>query len=385
MLNPSDYIPPQNIWNGISRYVQEHMEQYRDILPASFTDDDLLKALKKSAGKCLPPREYDTFRKAVTSLRKGTAAALKHENLYRLCFALHLESDIQAQDLFLNYLHFNELSARSLDEFIIISCLKLQLGWEETCEIRRKYHAQIEAQPASPSDLCEGQTAETYYQAIDDEIQTVDDLFHFLDAPENLAFFAKTRNTQYLALFDDVKIDVLYNGHSEQIIRLVTNYGSLEKEPILEYYHSLFGLQAPGDNQQLSDKEISSLSLIFENIFMNYDNFLLLVQRKRPVDISSGTFMLSLLKKLLADTSEEDDDFYMNFLDEDEFIESCNDILIYFGFPTLNPECDSFDRLLLDVYRETLHEHPDISNPDFQKIYIISLRNYLRRIANLGS
>lgn len=381
MLNLSDYTLPQNIWNGISRYVRDHFDKYQDNLSVSFTDDDLLKTLIKSASKRLLPKEYDTFRKAVTSLKKGTAATLKHENLYRLCFVLNLDSDIQAQDLFLNYLHFNELSARSLDEFIIIASLKLQLNWEETCNIRRKYHEQIQAQPNSPSVLCEGQTAETYQQIINDKIQTVDDLYGFLDVPENINFFAKTRNTQYLALFDDVKLEVLYNGDFEQIIRLVTNYGNLEKEPILEYYRSLFGLQFSED-KQLTQKEISSLSSIFENVFMNYDNFLLLVQRKRPVDISSGTFMLSLLKKLLTDASEEDNDFYMNFLDEDEFIEVCDDILIYFGFPTLNPECDSFDRLILDVYRETLEKHPDISNSEFQRVYLLSLRNYLRLIAN---
>lgn len=383
MLNLSNYTSPQNIWNGISHYVRDHFDKYQGNLPSSFTDDDLLKALKISASKHLPPKEYDTFRKAVTSLRKGTAATLKNENLYRLCFVLDLESDEQAQELFQHYLHHNELSARSLDEFIIISSLKLRLSWEETCEIRQKYNKQIREQSASPSVLCEGQTAETYQKIINDKIQTVDELYSFLDAPENINFFAKTRNTQYLALFDDVKLEVLYNGDYGQIIRLLTNYGDFQKESILEYYRSLFGLLFSDDNQRLTDKEISSLSSIFENVFMHYDNFLLLVQRKRPVDISSGTFMLSLLQKLLTEDSEEDDDFYVNFLDEDDFIGICNDILIYFGFPTLNPECDSFDRLLLDVYRETLHEHPDIPNSDFQTEYLSSLRNYLRLIANL--
>ena len=383
MLNLSDYTSPQNIWHGISLYVQNHFDKYQDHLPASFMDDDLLKALKISAGKHLPPKEYDTFRKAVTSLRKGTTATLKNENLYRLCFVLELKSDIQAQEFFLQYLHRNELSARSLDEFIIISSLKLQLSWKDTCEIRQKYNKQTREQPTSPAVRCEGQTAETYQKIINDEIQTVDRLYSFLDAPENMNFFAKTRNTQYLALFDDVKLEVLYNGDYGQSIRLVTYYGDIQKESILEYYHSLFGLLFSDDNQRLTDKEISSLSCIFENVFMNYDSFLLLVQRKRPIDISSGTFMLNLLKKLLTEDSEEDDDFYINFLDEDEFIGICNDILIYFGFPTLNPECDSFDRLLLDVYRETLNNHPDISNPDFQMEYLSSLRSYLRLIANL--
>ncbi len=382
MLNPSDYTSPQNIWNGISHYAQDHFDKYQDHLPASFTDDDLLKALKKSADKRLLPKEYDTFRKAVTALRNGTAATLKHENLYRLCFVLNLDSDSEAQSLFSYYLHCNELSARSLDEFIILSSLKLQLSWEETCKIRGKYHEQIQEQPISPSNLCEGQTAKIYQQIIHDKIQTINDLWDFLNAPENMNFFATTRNTQYLALFDDVELEILYNGNCEQIIRLVTNYGNLEKEPILEYYHSLFGLQW-GDNDRLTDKEISSLSSIFENVFMNYNNFLLLVQRKRLTDISSGTFMLSLLKKLLTEDSEKDNDFYMNFLEEDEFIEICDDIRIAFGFPTLNPECDNFDRLLLDVYQETLKEHSDLSNCDFQNVYIHSLRNYLRLIANL--
>lgn len=383
MLNLSDYTASQNIWNGISRYVRDHFDKYQDNLTPSFSEDDLLRALKKSAGKRLLPKEYDTFRKAVTSLKKGTAATLKHENLYRLCFVLNLESDIQAQDIFMNYLHINELSARSLDEFIIISCLKLQLSWEETCTFRKKYHEQINAQPNSPCGLFDEQTVKTYYQIINEKILTVRDLRNFLNEPQNMDLFARTRNTQYLGLFDDVKLEVLSRGDSEQIIRLVTNYGDFEKEPILEYYQSLFGMQFPEDNSQLTEKEISSLSSIFENVFMNYDNFLLLVQRKRPVEISSGTFMLSLLKKLLTESSEKENDFYMNFLDENEFVEICNDILIYFGFPTLNPECDSFDRLLLDVYRETLDEHPGISNPEFQKVYFLSLRNYLRMIANL--
>lgn len=382
MLNISDYCTPPNQWRGIGRYVQDHIEMYSHALTIPFTDEELLKLIKKNAKTALPPKEYDSFRKAVTALKKGTAHSLKKENLYRLCFVLGLESDTQAQNLFLNYLHQNELSARSLDEFILIAALKLSLSWEDACAVRQDYNAQIAAQPVSPDTLREGGTAEVYYSALHQQIQTREDLVNFLDNPENLRFFSKTRNTQYLALFDDVELELLYNDEAEQVVRLITDYGSSERETIQEYYYSLFGLQDEASEDSLTEREIASLCGKFEHVFMTYDNFCLLVQRKRPVDISSGTFMLNLLKNLLTEETDLENDFYINFLDPDEFVAICNDILIYFGFPALDPICDNFDRLLLDVYMETLDENPAAANPFFQKLYIQNLRKYLRLIAN---
>ena len=382
MLNILDYCTSGTIWSGIISYVQNHMKKYQHILTDSFTDDDLLNMLKRNAKSVLPTNEYDTFRKAITALKKGTTGSLKKENLYRLCYVLALGSDTQAQDLFLNYLHQNELSARSLEEFILITCLKLQLSWEETSKIRKTYQMQISSQPVSPSTLNENDTVKIYYNVIHKRIHTREDLIRFLDDPENLSFFAKTRNTQYLALFDDVELELLYNADQEQLIKLVTDYGSSEKETILEYYHSLFGLQDDNSKDCLSDQEIALLCNRFEHVFMTYDNFCLLVQRKRPVDISSGMFMLNLLKKLLTEEIDSENDFYVNFLDPDEFIGVCNDILIYFGFPVLNPVCDNFDRLLLDVYKETLDENFFVSNSQFQRLYMQNLRNYMKQIAN---
>ncbi len=373
MLKILDYCASGSLWNGIASYVRD----YR----AAYSDEELLKMLKSNAKKTLPPKEYDSFRKAVTALHKGTALSLKKENLYRLCFVLELESDTQAQNLFLNYLHQNELSARSLDEFILIAALKLQLSWADACAIRGKYDAQIAAQPVSPGALREGDTAEVYYTVIHRQLKTREDLERFLDNPENLSFFSKTRNTQYLALFDDVELELLYNDDSEQTVKLLTNYGSSEKETIQEYYYSLFGLQDERSEESLTHEEIASLCGVFAHVFMTYDNFCLLVQRKRPVDVSSGTFLLNLLKKLLTDEADSENDFYINFLDPEEFVEICNDILIYFGFPALNPDCDCFDKLLLDVYAETLDGHPAVTNSDFQKLYLQNLRKYLRLIA----
>lgn len=381
MLDINDYLTPRSIWPGIFSYVKSHAERYRRLLPEHFTDDDLLKMLKKNAREIFPPNEYDSFRKAVTSLRKGDSHSLKKENLYRLCYALKLDLDTQVHALFQDHLHMNELSARSLDDFILIAALRLHLSWEDTSSFRQRYALLAAPQPIAPKDLDEGHTVEMYYTAMDEEIHTREDLVSFLDDPENLAFFSKTRNTQYLALFDDIELEILYNGSPEQVINLLPFPDSSEKETVQGYYLSLFGLLTDDSGDTLSPEEISALCQKFEHVFMTYDNFCMLVQRKRPVEISSGTFMLNLLKNLLTDEQDADHDFYVDFLDPEEFTDVCNDILIYFGFPVLNPSCDNFDRLLMDVYAETLKEHPDAANTLFQELYLQNLRKYLRLIA----
>ena len=66
----------------------------------------------------------------------------------------------------------------------------------------------------------------------------------------------------------------------------------------------------------------------------------------------------------------------------EHFAEVCDDILIYFGFPALDPAHDNFERLLMDVYTETLDDHPNVSNTRFQELYLQNLRKYLRTIAH---
>ena len=379
MFDIARYTTPVSAWNGLYLYVQDHPLIYRGLMPESFSEDELLKVIKKQARDVLSTGEYDSFRKAITTLRKGSAVSVRKENLFRLFFVLHLQSDIEAQDLLMNYLHESELSARSLDEFIIIAALKLQLSWQETGMIRDKYALLIAEQPIAPGEITEGQTAEVYYSVINEKLHTADDLFEYLDHPENTAFFAKTCNTRYLALFDDVQLEVLYNGSNEEFIRMYTNYGSLEQETIQDYYYSLFGMS--GQEPGLSEKEIMALAGLFENVFMSYDNFCLLVQRKRPVNVSSGTFLLGLLKKLLTESENSSDDFYVDFLDPDEFSEVIDDIMTYFGFPALNPDINSFDRLVMDTYEDCLSSYADLSNEQFQQAFLDRLRDNLRQLA----
>ena len=372
MFDPARYITPLSSWSGLFRYAEDHPGFSKGLLPDSFSDDDLLKFIKKQAQDVLSPKEYDTFRKAFTSLRKGKAVSVKRENLYRLFFVLRLGSDTEAQNLLMNYLHQSELSARSLVEFIIIACLKMHLSWTETCDIRNRYAELIASQPLAPDTITEGQTAEVYYSVIQDRLHTKEDLCAYLDNPENTAFFSRTCNTQYLALFDDVQLEVLYSGTQEELVRMYINYGTLERETIQDYYYSLFGL---------SEEEIMTLAGLFENVFMSYDNFCLLVQRKRPVNVSSGTFLLGLFKKLYTEEEDTEEDFYANFLDPEEFTEVINDILIYFGFPILNPDLDPFERLIMDTYEECLSSHADLSNAEFQQAFTDCVRDNLKQLA----
>ena len=387
-MDLSKYTSSYSVWSGLYKYASDHPDLFKGLLPDRWTDEDLLKVIKKQAAAVFSPREYDTFRKSVTSVRKGKIRYMNRENLYRLFFVMELYSDTQAQDLLMNYLHQSELSARSLDEFIMIAALRIGLSWEETRAVRLRYAGRIASQPLSPSGLCEGQTAEVYYKVINDQIHSLEDLCAYLDADENMDFFARTCNTQYLALFSDVQLEVIYNGSPEERIRLYSDFGSLEQETMQDYYSSLFGMTGnagPGCDAEsgggLSEAEIVSLAGLFDNVFMSYDNFCLLVQRKRPVNVSSGTFLLGLFGKLLTE------DFYVNFLDPEEFTGVINDILIYFGFPVLSPEIDPFERLVMDTYEECLSVYTGdnaaaVSNSEFAQVFTDSLRGNLKLLAD---
>ena len=393
-MDLSKYTSSYSVWSGLYKYASDHPDLFKGLLPDRWTDEDLLKAIKKQAAAVFSPREYDTFRKSVTSVRKGKIRYMNRENLYRLFFVMGLDSDTQAQDLLMNYLHQSELSARSLDEFIMISALRIGLSWEETRAVRLRYAGRIASQPLSPSGLCEGQTAEVYYQVINDQIHSLEDLCAYLDADENMDFFARTCNTQYLALFSDVQLEVIYNGSPEERIRLYSDFGSLEQETMQDYYFSLFGMTGnagPGCDAEsgggLSEAEIMSLAGLFDNVFMSYDNFCLLVQRKRPVNVSSGTFLLGLFGKLLTEDEDSSEDFYVNFLDPEEFTGVVNDILIYFGFPVLSPEIDPFERLVMDTYEECLSVYTGdnaaaVSNSEFAQVFTDSLRGNLKLLAD---
>ena len=393
-MDLSKYTSSYSVWSGLYKYASDHPDLFKGLLPDRWTDEDLLKVIKKQAAAVFSPREYDTFRKSVTSVRKGKIRYMNRENLYRLFFVMGLYSDTQAQDLLMNYLHQSELSARSLDEFIMIAALRIGLSWEETRAVRLRYAGRIASQPLSPSGLCEGQTAEVYYKVINDQIHSLEDLCAYLDADENMNFFARTCNTQYLALFSDVQLEVIYNGSPEERIRLYSDFGSLEQETMQDYYFSLFGMTGnagPGCDAEsgggLSEAEIMSLAGLFDNVFMSYDNFCLLVQRKRPVNVSSGTFLLGLFGKLLTEDEDSSEDFYVNFLDPEEFTGVINDILIYFGFPVLSPEIDPFERLVMDTYEECLSVYTGdnaaaVSNSEFAQVFTDSLRGNLKLLAD---
>lgn len=386
-LNIEKYTKRINIWPMIKHYILNHSNIYN----INFTEDEfILKFIKQEAKKNLPPKEYDTFRKGIDNLYTQKSFTLKRENIYRLCFALNLPSDKAAQDLCINYLHENELSPRSLDEFIIICALRLHLSWEAVLNLRDKYNQLLHDNPIAPIQLVEGTTRSLYQNVVSASIHNEENLNNWLSKKENLAFFARTRNTHYFALFNDMDWNSFASMDFSTSIPSVDTTIKLyqlaaERTPISiqTYFLKLFGLHSIDDENIdpttfLTDKEISLLSKKFPNVFMTYDTFCDLVQRKRSTDISSGTYLLRVLEEM--DPTEPDDSGYIDFTNKNIFIDSCNSYLTHAGLPTLNMY-DPFDALVLDVYSETLEENPSASSIDIKAIFFAKLRKCLKEIA----
>ena len=83
MLNLSDYTTPHSTWNGIYTYVKDHPALYQDVLADTFTEDELLKALKKQAQSLFLPKEYDAFRKSITALQKEISPESPEQRLLK--------------------------------------------------------------------------------------------------------------------------------------------------------------------------------------------------------------------------------------------------------------------------------------------------------------
>ncbi|MDO4620741.1 MAG: hypothetical protein Q4B09_08985 [Lachnospiraceae bacterium] len=382
-LNISDYIAARSPWSGILRYLRDRSAG--DPASAELTDEALAKQLLKTAKEILTDtKEYDTFRKAISALRSNKTLSLRKDNLFRLLFVLQLPSDDEAHHFLIRYLHRNDLSPRALDEFIVLSALKLGLSWAETHELLYvRYADRIKGQENVPDNLEEGFTQAVYLNVID-RLQTAEELVRYLDNPVNTSFFAKTGNTLYRTIFfDAVPVNASGNDDASPHIRLVDDNG--DDVAVEEYRRSLFGLSSYYSDDILSLEEIDALSAVFEDVFMTESSFYKLVSRHNLSDVSSGTFLLSFLMRI--DPEDDSSEYYVDFLDgsedDNDFHRACDEWLLYYGFPYLNPECGNFEKLLLDVHRELLSQlpsHPDIDNATFYDAYLAALRHYLREL-----
>lgn len=382
MINIEKYTRKISMWESLKRYLIDNRDFY--MLDSSISDEELLLFIRRLARSSIKNnKDFDSFRHALANLQAGKTICLNRINQLRLCFALKCSSVDEANNLFLNYLHVNELSARSLDEFLIICGLKCGLSFSEISSMQDKYKEQIDNQPLAPFDqLTPDQTKDFISDIVVNGIHSKEDIINYLSKDANLAFFSKTRNLHYMSLFDDITINI-DNGTVSFIDDFIavrneiTLRAKSNRLTILEYYNNLFHLHSlDGDcsNNYLDDSDVAVLLNIFDEAFMTYDNFCDLVQRKRPIDISAGTYLLHIL--ITIDAVEID------ITDSDKFKTVCNEFLNNAGFPSLNVENNTLDAFIMDVHNETSIANPGLSSSDFKKIYLANLRHYLKLIAH---
>ena len=131
------------------------------------------------------------------------------------------------------------VASRNLKEFILLGALKCKLCWKDAMVLFKEYNNKIN-QSIAPSDYAPEKTLAVYKNYIEN-IHTVDDLKYLLETNQLRGFFTLTRNTHYLALFDDIDWTISCDipGLIEQLKDEVIDYYS-----IAAYYKNMFGLHS---------------------------------------------------------------------------------------------------------------------------------------------
>lgn len=391
MPDVNNYTSKFNYWNAIRSYVEANASKYQLEPPVS--DDALLDFLKGMSsnlgrGEC---SEREDFNKYIKNLCENNCSCSKRHSILRLCFALGIGSINGANTFLMNYMCEKELSPRNLKEFILLGALKCKLCWKDAMVLFKEYSNKID-QSISPSDYAPGKTLAVYKDYIEN-IHTVDDLKYLLETDQLRGFFTLTRNTHYLALFDDIDWTISCDipGLIEQLKDEVIDYYS-----IAAYYKNMFGLHSiDGDIGEnfLSKEQIDKLIPLFPDVFVSEKLFTSIVKRQRELEVPSGTYLLHLLLTINAHktinefdsiSQEEYDANYRNagvdLTVREKFLDDYLDhSLISAGFPGLNP-VKGFDRLVIDAYDNTIKElgTSHITNEEIRKNLLYNIRKYLQ-------
>lgn len=396
-LNINDYIEQTNKWTGIREYILSMPEKYSIYQSEKDIDKSIYRAITKNAQLIFSslPKIYDSFRKGIGDLKNDKRQIINRKNCLLLIFALNIDSISEADRFLINFLHENRLSAKNLNEFIIMSGLHLNLDAETIITIQEEYSHIIDIVPTSSRKIAFNQTIE-----LEDDIfafNTKDDLKRFLNDEINISRFALTRNTQYLALFgsdldDDTDwYNIIYSqtessiDRSDNVINYIISAFCDEyegRDRLRKFYNKFFSLYCTDDRSDeqniILPDEVESLSKYYPDTFYTYETFYKTIMRERVVDINSGIYILRILELLEADDSY---DFSSDFLDYESTIEDINELLLNSGFSTLNDK-DSFCRLVLDTYKESLEYDNPQTSVEAKSLFLTKLRFYLKLIAN---
>ena len=389
MPNVKDYASKFNYWNAIRSYVEANASKYHLEPPVS--DNallDFLKSMSPNLGRG-EGSEREDFNKYIKKRRENNCFASKRHSILRLCFALDIDSINGANAFLMNYMCEKELSPRNLKEFILLGALKCKLCWKDAMVLFKEYSNKID-QSIAPSDYAPGKTLAVYKNYIEN-IHNIDDLKALLETDQLRGFFALTRNTHYLALFDDIDWPI-----SCDILDLIELKEDSTDYSIATYYKNMFGLHSIdgdiGDNF-LSEEQIGKLIPLFPDVFVSEKLFASIVKRRRELEVPSGTYLLHLLLTINAHKTinefdsinqEEYDANYRNagvdLTVREKFLNDYLDnSLISAGFPGLN-QARGFDRLVIDAYDNTIKELDTsyITNEEIRKNLLYNIREYLQ-------
>ncbi|MBQ6628243.1 MAG: hypothetical protein IJH65_05430 [Methanobrevibacter sp.] len=373
---PAEYIIKDSTWDQLKQYMFDNKNKY-GLQNISLEEDQVfLYKLHELSQKNLGYNEDDhiAINHGANNLENGNATTFRRysrnynfDNLYRICFTLGLDLK-ESEILFNEYLHVNQLSARSLKEFIVSWALYRRIPWSQTRNLLTKYDSEIKRQPQSPEDLYGGTGTDEFQDDSFKNIKTINDFNNFMAITDNIAFFSRLRNTHYNALFED---------------RAQTSQGKRRKHYVLHdedwneitmrsWYDRLFGLHPlgyPTDHEEgepyLEDNEIKTLISIFDEAFITYSQFCNIVQRRLIGEPCQEIYLLHIVERL-------EDEEYSSF---DSFVDNCNSSLEGAGFPILNDNY-RFNMLIMDVYDQAQHDYGDVT----KCLYLSGLRSALRLI-----
>lgn len=376
-LTPADYLFSFNQINQIIRYVNDHHEKYAKYnvnftnIAIDSTDIQPFKDfINQIKGNLVIASEIENFYKSINNFE----SRISRINVIRLCFALELNFQ-EASNFLMSYMHESELSARSLIEFLAICALNSpEMTWKDVFELSAEFVTILDM-PASPNNPGAGMTQEVVTQVIPTltSVEAIRDYLDPLKYPEHVDFFAKTRNTQYLALFDDVRIDFDHNR-----AELAEQKHKSNPLSVKGYYTRLFGIQSlDGDitDNYLTKNDIPKLIKLYPDAFMTGQVFGELVNRTRNEPIASGTFLLHLL--VTMESSDHDKRHGIDFTKADKVIDYINSTMLEAGYPFLS-EKNPFDKLVIDIINFTCTK--ELSSENSRRIILETLRHILKTL-----
>lgn len=201
-----NYVKKTNSWEDLRNYILQLAKN--DAMSGNDPSDIALKWVRKRAKEQLSDskacealdRKLRDYRNASMNPETKGDNYFKNSTLYPLLYVLGVCDVMAVQDFCRNVLHQDELSARNLDDFLTLSCLQLRCTKEQYDSLLDKYSEEIKHMPLAPDTFKYGVTGEHLGEI--KNFSSVEQLTDYINM--HIHEFAKTRNTRYVMLFDEV-------------------------------------------------------------------------------------------------------------------------------------------------------------------------------------